>query len=580
MAEAVPVPEEWEAFDWAEGNEEGDAGRLLLQLSARVRIPVIALAHRPTRVFLAAPGGLLPISRFRARVGPLFRRTPMNVSLYSEALSPLTDAEGEALDVPLDIVEASPTLLRSCAPLESDAFLAEHPGFWPATSDLLDGIAGLLAQHDALPFGPPPAAGPLLPEGAPNTPAYPPLQGSDPAGPGLLGLDPGFLSQLLELQRAVESGRSVLPPQTPLASPFTPPAVKATVPSKPPGLGGVRHSAPASAAARASGAPPPAPSAVGESVFSNLDSAVVADARAAGILESDLAVFDRVLAAGKRRPPDPVTSRAPEVAEVGGDPPPPVDRLDRLIDTLSSVFADRATSARPVIADPVERALGYMDAPSGADPSSGRRGASARLALRRALAENPEHFSRYVEGQLASAFASRAATGERPTMREYLELRSRVGNHRPTVSWLWAIAGARDALASGRNTEALARLDLAVVAGEQVSIDGGHWLLGQELMWEDDPPFHSFAGHRPADPGRSARSHLCDPRWAEAALSRLKELDEWNERRRRLGGIIRPSPSPHDAGAPPAGGTTDAVGVNPKARPKRRPGPEPPHQQP
>ena len=81
MAGAVPEPEEWEAFDWAEGNEEGDAGRLLLQLSTRVRVPVIALAHRPTRVFLAAPGGLLPISRFRARAGLLFRRTPMNVSL-------------------------------------------------------------------------------------------------------------------------------------------------------------------------------------------------------------------------------------------------------------------------------------------------------------------------------------------------------------------------------------------------------------------------------------------------------------------------------------------------------------------
>lgn len=164
-------------------------------------------------------------------------------------------------------------------------------------------------------------------------------------------------------------------------------------------------------------------------------------------------------------------------------------------------------------------------------------------------------------------------------MREYLELRSRVGNHRPTVSWLWAIAGARDALASGRNSEALARLDLAVVAGEQVSIDGGHWLLGQELMWEDDPPFHSFAGHRPADPGRSAHSHLCDPRWAEAALARLKELDEWNERRRRLGGIIRPSPPPPGTGAPPAGGIDDASAVNPKARPKRRPAPDPPQPQ-
>ena len=298
---------------------------------------------------------------------------------------------------------------------------------------------------------------------------------------------------------------------------------------------------------------------------------MVAAAREAGIPDSDLAAFGRIVSAGNRRPPEPAPPRTPEgPVEVVGDSQP-VDRLDRLIDVLSSAFADRSSPAGSSPVDPVERALSSLDGPRPSEPATGRRGAAARLALRRALVESPEHFTRFVAGQLASAFASRSATGDVPTMREYLELRSRVGGHRPTVSWLWAVAGARDALAAGRSQEALARLDLAVVAGEQVSIDGGSWILGQELLWEDDPPFHSFSGHRPSDPGRAAHSHLCDPRWAEAALSRLKELDEWNERRRRLTGAGRPFIPPEAAGG--GGGATPDGGANAKAKgaPRRPP---------
>jgi len=162
-------------------------------------------------------------------------------------------------------------------------------------------------------------------------------------------------------------------------------------------------------------------------------------------------------------------------------------------------------------------------------------------------------------------------------MRDYLEWRSRVSNHRPSIYWRWAIAGARDALANGRSAEALARLDLACVAGEQTCIDGGSWLLAQELLWEDDPPFHSFSVRRPADPGRAAHSQLCDPRWAEAALSRLRELDDWNERRRRLtGGWV-----PHPAADPAGDGTPGAPGIaRPKGQPRRPPKGAPPQPHP
>ena len=312
----------------------------------------------------------------------------------------------------------------------------------------------------------------------------------------------------------------------------------------------------------------------------SLDPTVVASARAAGISEADLSAFDKAVGAGSRRLTEPAVPRAASgQADGPGDSAPEGDRLDRLVDALTAALTHGGASlALP--ADPVERALAAMDGHRGGEPVGSRRGASARLALRRALRDNPEHFSRYVEGQLASAFASRSVAGADPTMREYVELRSRIGNHRPTISWAWAVAGARDALAAGRTAEALARLDLALIAGEQASIDGGSWLLAQELLWEEDPPFGAFAARRPTEPGRAATSHLCDPRWAEAALSRLKELDDWNERRRRFGG--GPPPPKYGAEDPGLGGGTagDDVAsqtmVKPKAPPRRPPKGSPP----
>ncbi len=68
-------------------------------------------------------------------------------------------------------------------------------------------------------------------------------------------------------------------------------------------------------------------------------------------------------------------------------------------------------------------------------------------------------------------------------------------------------------------------------------MDGGSWLVAQELLFEDPPPLSSFE-KRPTQPKGSEVPHtrLADPRWVEVALARLKDVDELNERRRRLGG--------------------------------------------
>lgn len=216
-----------------------------------------------------------------------------------------------------------------------------------------------------------------------------------------------------------------------------------------------------------------------------------------------------------------------------------MDKVDKLIDALTLAFGGGAAGQERAGTDATERALravGGADLGGPGVVGGGRRTAGARHALRSALLANPGHFSSYVEEQLRESFSSRAAAGQQPTMREYLEQRSRLGAHRPTISWMWSAAGARDALRLGKTEECLARLDLLLIAGEQSAIDVGSWVLAQELLWEDDPPFSFFAGHlnRQGDSIRAACSRLCDPRWAEVAMARISEVDAWNDRKVKI----------------------------------------------
>ena len=65
--------------------------------------------------------------------------------------------------------------------------------------------------------------------------------------------------------------------------------------------------------------------------------------------------------------------------------------------------------------------------------------------------------------------------------------------------------------------------DLLLVAGEQVAIGRGSLVLAQELLLEEDPPFHSFSDSRQGDTTHAAVSRLCDPRgprWRWLAFTR------------------------------------------------------------
>ena len=163
-----------------------------------------------------------------------------------------------------------------------------------------------------------------------------------------------------------------------------------------------------------------------------------------------------------------------------------------------------------------------------------RRHRRARMLLCQSLHDDPTHFSEWVDRALGDAFPSRPA-GSVPTMREYVEHRSRFNSaHRPSMMTAWAVAGARDCLRQGHPQQALARLDLLMVALEQIAIDNGSLLMATELLWELEPPTIAYSASSAETAWRQPCSALCAPEWAEVAFARLRDLDDWALRKQRL----------------------------------------------
>ena len=398
------------------------------------------------------------------------------------------------------------------------------------------------------------------------------------AGGGHVGLDPGLLEWLQQLRQVMPapSSASVLPGRALAGAPAPRPAAPPV--AAPPGLLGAypKVSPPvplgsASAGRFAPRQPPPVP---------GLDPAVVAQALQAGIPLEDLSAFGNL--AGSRPPRvverpgggphgrsgarDALEARAEEEATAFRDPPgePPGEPslaavLARLTDLVEGQRA--GGPVRPQLSH-LERALEGVGAsgPEGwGSALSVRKGAAARQALIRALREDPGHFSDFFDRAALAAVDDQGRSSQdvepalsRGHARRYMERRAALGNHRPSTQWLWMIAGAYDALVRGAVPEARARLALAMVAGEQACMEGGSWLMARELLLEDEPPFGPIAA-RGIDTRERPHPATCDPRWAEVAHARLRDLDDWRERRRRL--MAQDRPPAH----PPAGPRAEAA---------------------
>jgi len=70
---------------------------------------------------------------------------------------------------------------------------------------------------------------------------------------------------------------------------------------------------------------------------------------------------------------------------------------------------------------------------------------------------------------------------------------------------------------------------------EQESLDKGSHILSQEMSLEPPPPYAGFNLHTLPDPMEVPFTRIMDPRWIDAMTAKVKEADDYLERRRKLG---------------------------------------------
>jgi len=357
---------------------------------------------------------------------------------------------------------------------------------------------------------------------------------SKPASPVPKATTVSLAADLAAMRAEVAALRQMLPGQS-ATPPIAPAARTAPVTRAAPAM--------ASSAALPQGLP----------VIPGVEASIVRDAIAAGIAPQDVSKIAGILgrhhnlATPLLQPPPRAASNLAQGGPVTGaegrdkaDVPVEDRELttrELLIrfTTAMEALATRQTPSSSSTASPTERALDAVSLPNMQADSLGsgtaaRRTAHAHDVLRRAVSEDPEHFSRLFFANVAKAF--RTQTNQHST-RDYLEYRSRLNSHKPTQNWLWMIAGALDALKADRPQECMARLSLAMIVGEQVSLDQGSWQLAWQYTFEDEPPHANFT-RGGSDSRQLPVPVTADSRWTEVAISRLRDLDSLLEIRRRL----------------------------------------------
>ena len=180
------------------------------------------------------------------------------------------------------------------------------------------------------------------------------------------------------------------------------------------------------------------------------------------------------------------------------------------------------------------QSVGSLDQPS----ISGKKHVKAMEALRKALRNEPHLIYKSVEGLMSEDFGLRstvpnmAAPGM--TARGCAEHRSRISGFPRTVRWVWGVCGILDSLRDSNPEQARARACLMLCQAEQESLDRGSHILSQEMSLEP-PPYASFNAHVIPDQLDVPFTRIMDPRWVEAMAAKVRDADEYLERRRKLG---------------------------------------------
>ncbi|CAE8649387.1 unnamed protein product, partial [Polarella glacialis] len=309
---------------------------------------------------------------------------------------------------------------------------------------------------------------------------------------------PGVEDRLGRLEGALESIQDALVRL--VAAPATPPKEAGLKPTAK--AAGVKRAEPARKADAAA--------------VPGLAPGLVRAARASGIDEATLEAVSALMKRGVEKAISQLTKLVTMLASEK-DSAKTVSKLDRALEGLSQA--------------------GSGSTESGAPRGAARRSAAALRALHFALTDEPEQIYRPIEkamGEQIRAQSDLPGVLLAADSRVWLEHRSHVQAYPTTIRWMWAIAGIHSCLKSERYEEARARTALLLAAGEQFSMDGGSWLLAAEILLEQPPPFSSFARHQLPEPTELQHSRLVDPRWIDAIMAKLKEAEDFQERRKRL----------------------------------------------
>lgn len=257
----------------------------------------------------------------------------------------------------------------------------------------------------------------------------------------------------------------------------------------------------------------------------------------------------------------------------GGSASPMEDAVSQLAQIVQVLTADRVKKQK---ASKVEAALDGVS-PSTVSESgsigSGKKTATARRALRAALQEN--EIVNLIERLMMEDLSSQTVTPGQPLpalcAKAWVEHRSKIGHWKSSAYTSWTVAAALDALRAGNVQGCRARLNLMLLMLDQTACDKGSWTLSSELSLEQGPPMSVLQTHNPpsVQDGEWPFSKLLDARWAEVAMSHVKDTEEYVARRSKLGkkdGAAeiepipkpRPKPKPKGGGGQPASPVTDA----------------------
>ncbi|CAK9092538.1 Ultraviolet-B receptor UVR8 [Durusdinium trenchii] len=220
--------------------------------------------------------------------------------------------------------------------------------------------------------------------------------------------------------------------------------------------------------------------------FAGLDPSVVDAALQAGVPEAHLQEMSGLLASrpskmedlprpGTGKPRDPLSDSEDDGdelvpdADAGSTGASSSDTgVARAIVKLTKVCSHLANQKSKKKGDQLEHLLDLGQGSEGSIEGSGlgsSKKAAALRVLKRQLTENPKALFESIESNLHSAFAARPIRPGVPTaggtVRGWLESRSRVQNYTGHVRWCWQVAGIWDCLIAGEVDQARARwLDL------------------------------------------------------------------------------------------------------------------------